>query len=98
MLYCKRIDVSEGIDFNKTSAAKNWIICSYSYFLSKKFLFQLSVCNGRHDVFVMSTDNNSIPILNFYGVDYLCVIVRISKKEVYKFVENTRFSGNSESL
>ena len=29
MLYFDRIDVSEGIDVNKTSALKEWDICHY---------------------------------------------------------------------
>ena len=33
MLYFDRIDVSEGIDVNKTSASKDCDICHYWYFL-----------------------------------------------------------------
>ena len=32
MLYYDRIDVSEGIDINKTNACKKYIICHYWYF------------------------------------------------------------------
>ena len=32
MLYIDRIDVSEGIDVNKTSASKECDICHYWYF------------------------------------------------------------------
>ena len=32
MLYFDRIDVSEEIDFNKTSASKECDICHYEYF------------------------------------------------------------------
>ena len=32
MLYFDRIDVSEGIDVNKTSASKDYDICNYWYF------------------------------------------------------------------
>ena len=35
MLYFGRIDVSEGIDVNKTSASKECIIWHYWYFLDK---------------------------------------------------------------
>ena len=33
MLYCDRIDVSEGIDVNKISASKLCDICHYWYFV-----------------------------------------------------------------
>ena len=34
MLYYDKIDVSEGIDFNKISASKECDICHYWYFLN----------------------------------------------------------------
>ena len=40
MLYYDRIDVSEGIDNNKTGASKECDICLYWYFLNKGFKFQ----------------------------------------------------------
>ena len=35
MLYFDRIDVTKGIDINKTSASKECDICLYWYFLDK---------------------------------------------------------------
>ena len=49
MLYFDRIDVSEGIDINKTSKSKEHDICLYWYFLHKGFTFQPDVCNECHD-------------------------------------------------
>ena len=37
MLYYDRIDLSEGIDVNKTSESKDCDICHYWYFLDKGF-------------------------------------------------------------
>ena len=39
MLYFDRINVSEGIDVNKTSESKERDICHYWYFLSKEYKF-----------------------------------------------------------
>ena len=39
MLYFDRIDVSEGIDINKTNASKDCITCHCWYFLDKRFKF-----------------------------------------------------------
>ena len=39
MLHFNRIDVSEGIDVNKTSASKECDICHNWYFLSYSFKF-----------------------------------------------------------
>ena len=43
MLYYDRIDTSEGININKTSASKECLICRYWYFLDKGFNCQLHV-------------------------------------------------------
>ena len=39
MLYYNRIDISQGIDINKTSASKECDICHYWYFLNKGLSF-----------------------------------------------------------
>ena len=39
MLYYDRIEVSEGIDVNKTSDSKECNICHYWYILDKSFKF-----------------------------------------------------------
>ena len=45
MIYYDRIDVSEGIDVNKTSASKWCDVCYYWYFLNYSCKFQPNVCN-----------------------------------------------------
>ena len=54
MLYFNRINVSEGIFVNKTSASKERDICHYCYFLNKVFKFQRNVCNRCFDLLMMS--------------------------------------------
>ena len=63
-LYFDRIDVSEEIDINKTSASKECDICHYWYFLNKGLKFQPNVCNRRHDLLMMSMNLSDIAILN----------------------------------
>ena len=48
------------------------------YFLDKEFKFQSSVCEGYHDVLMVSIDfnNNNIPVLNIHGVDYCRIRVK----------------------
>ena len=45
MLYFDRVDVSEEIEVNKTSASKECDICHYWYFLNKGFKLPVNVCN-----------------------------------------------------
>ena len=70
MLYFDRIVVSERIDVNKTSESKKWDICQYWYFLDKGFKFQTNVCNGCHDLLMMSMNLSDIAILNIKGSNY----------------------------
>ena len=79
MLYYDRIDISEGIDVNKTSKSKGCDICHYWYFLSKGFKFQSYICNRCHGLLMMSMNLNNIAILNIKNADYRCVVTGISK-------------------
>ena len=72
MLYYDWIDVSEGIDVNKTSSSKKCIMWHYWYFLDKGFKFPMAAAIG--DVLMMSMNLNSIAILSIHGVVYHCII------------------------
>ena len=76
-----RIDISEGIDVNKTSKSKECSICHYWYFLDKVLKFQPDACNGCHDVLMMSMNLSDIAILNINRANYRCIISGISKTE-----------------
>ena len=69
MLYCDRLEVSEGIDVNKASKSKECDICHYWYFIDKGLKFQSNVYNGCHDLFVMSVNLGDIAILNIKSAD-----------------------------
>ena len=82
------IDVSEGIDINKTSASEQGDICHYWYFLSYSFKFQPNVCNRCHDLLLMSINLCNIAILNIKGSDYCSIISLISKNEAINLLQN----------
>ena len=89
MLYFDRIDVSEWIDVNKTSASKECDICHYWYFLNYSFKFQTNVCNRCHDLLMMSMNLSDIAILSIKkGFDYRCIISLISKNEAINLMQN----------
>ena len=62
MLCYDRIEVSEVIDVNKTSASKECNICHYWYFLNYNFMFQPHVCNWCHDLLMMSINLSNFAI------------------------------------
>ena len=98
MLYYDRIDISEGIDVNKTNVSKECKICHYSYFLNYSFKFQPNVCNRCHDLLMMSINLNDITILNIKVSDYCCIITLISKNEAIKLLENADLTEKSGNL
>ena len=88
MLYCDRIDVSTGIDVNKTSESKEFDICHYWNFLHKGFKFQPNNCNGCHDLLMMSMNLSDI-------ADYCCIINGISKSEAMNLMQNINLTEKS---
>ena len=50
MLEYDRIDISEGIDFNKTNLSKECDICHHWYFKDIVFKYEKYLCNGCHDL------------------------------------------------
>ena len=98
MLYYDRIDASEGIDINKTSASKECDICHYWYFLDKGFKFQQDVGNGCHNLLMMSTNLSDIAILNIKGADYRCIISGTGKSEAKNLILNVDLAEKSGTL
>ena len=92
MLY-DRIDVSEGIDVNKTTASKECDVCHYWYFLYYSFKFQPNVCNRCHDLLLFY-----IAILNIKGFNYYCIISLISKNEAINIMQNANMTDKSGIL
>ena len=88
MIYYDRIEVSEEIDINKTTASKECNVCHYLYFLNYEFKFQPIVRNRCNDSLIMSINLSDIAILNIKGSDYRCMISLISKNKTLKLIQN----------
>ena len=56
LLEYDRIDISEGIDINKTSGSKECDICHYWYFLDKTFSYEPYICNGCQEDVIKSCE------------------------------------------
>ena len=98
MLYYDRIDIFKGIDVNKTSQWKELNICQSLEFLHKRFKFQPYVCSGCHDVLMVSMNLSNIVILNIHGVDYCCIISRISKSEAVTLLQKADLNEKCGAL
>ena len=52
MLQYKKVDVSEGIDINRTSASYECMLCHYWYFKDVGCKFESHVCNKCLNIFM----------------------------------------------
>ena len=106
MIYYDRVDISEGIDVNKTSASKECDVCRYWYFLTyslkfqpnvcnRSFKFQPNTCNGCHDLLIMSVNLNDT---NIKGSVCCSVISLISKNEAINLLQNADLTEKSGAL
>ena len=89
------LTISEGINVNKASASKKCDFFHYWYFSEKRSNFQLDVCNGCRVVLIMSIKLSDFAILNTAGIDYYCIVNRISKSEALNLLQNADFTAKS---
>ena len=89
MLQYEKIDVSEGIDVNKTSASKECELCHYWFFKDIGFKFEEHVCNKCNDLLTMAYSLKSIAILSAKGATFRCILMGITKNEDLKRLNNS---------
>ena len=68
MLQYKKVDVSEGIDTDKTSSLKECMLCHYWYFKDVGFKFEPHVCNKCHNALMTAYELKNIAFLNVKGI------------------------------
>ena len=57
------------------------------------FKFQDSVCNGCHDLTMLSVNISDIAIITIETIDYHCIIRNICKSEAINLLENSVLEG-----
>ena len=73
-------------------------ICHYWNFLNKGFKFQPNLCNGCHDLLMMSMNLSNIAIVNIKGSYYCCIISVISKSEAINLIQSIDLTEKSGTL
>ena len=81
MLQYERIDISEGIDFDKSNKSVECTICHYWYLKDIGFKYQPYVCNGCHYFSMIVKKLDDFVILRIKSVDYRCCVANMSKKD-----------------
>ena len=94
MLQYEIVDVSEGIDVNKTSVLKECELCHYWFFKDIGFKFEEHVCNGCHDLLTMAYSLENIGILSAKGATFSCILWFISRNERLRTLSNSVLKDN----
>ena len=80
MLQYEKIDMSEGIDVNKTST-------NYWFFKDVGFKFEDHICNGCHDLLTIAYSLKNMAILSAKGTTFRCLLMGTSKNEALKKIK-----------
>ena len=89
MLQYQKIDISEGIDINKTNVSKECGLCHYWFFKDIGFKFEEHICNKCHDLLTIAYSLKDIAILNAKGATFKRILMSISKNEGLKRLNNS---------
>ena len=90
MLEYDRIDISEGIDVNKTSASKECNICHYWYFKDIGFnRYEPYLRNGCHDLMQKAMSFNDVAIVYVKGSAYRIHFWYMSKDDAISIMNNS---------
>ena len=77
MLEYSKINISGGIDINKTNLLKECDICHYQYFKNIGFKYDKYLCNGCHDLMQKAVSFNNVAIVyvkgNAYRIHFWCM-------------------------
>ena len=90
MLEYDRIDLSEGIDFNKCEdTSRKCSLCQHYYFVNNNFNYQRYLCDGCHDMYVKALSMQHLTIIYHGGHAYRVNYVFVSKNDSFNLIENS---------
>ena len=96
MLEYDRIDLSEGIDVNKTSNSRECSLCKFYYFLNNNFNYQTYLCDGCHDISTKATSMQNLATIYHRGNAYRVNFVFMSKNGAFNVIKNSNIIDKKE--
>ena len=85
MLKYDKIDITEGIDLDKTNKSKECMFCHYWYYLNKNFTYGPLTCDSCYNIVQRSADFKNIVIVYVKKVHtefILKTLVNIKQKKI----------------
>ena len=98
MLEYDKIDISEGIDVNKTNASKECDICNFWYIKDIGFKYEPYVCNGCHDLMQKVMSFNDVAIVCVKRSAYRIHFWYMSKDDAISIMNNFNFVDKKDVL
>ena len=89
MLEYDKIDISEGIDVNKTTLSKECDICHYWCFKDIGFKYENYLCNGCHDLMQKAMSFNNTAVAYVKGSAYRIHFGYMSKDDVINIMNGS---------
>ena len=98
MLEYGRIDISEGIDVNKTNLSKECNICHYWYFKDINFKYEPYLCNGCHDLMQKAMSFNNVAIAYVKENSYRISFWYMSKDDAINIMKGSNLVNKRGAL
>ena len=73
------------------------MIFHYWYFLNLNYAYEPEVCNGCHNILMITYELENIAIPNVKGVDYWCVLWNITRNDAANRSNNSKLDDISLS-
>ena len=89
MLEYDRIDISEGIEVNKTNLSKEYDICHYWYFKNIGFKYESYLCKGCLDLMQKAMSFNNVAIVYVRENAYRIHFWHMSKDDAIKIMNGS---------
>ena len=99
MLEYDKINISEGIDINKSDeTCRECSLCKFYYFLDKNFNYGTYLCDGCYDMSTKVVSMQNLAIINHNGNYYRVIFTFMTKKDAYNLIKNAIIMGQKGTL
>ena len=92
MLEYNRIDISEGIDVNKSSNSRKCSLWHFWYFIDKNFNYEKYICNGCHDMSMKTVSIKNLAIVYSKVNAYRIHFWYMSKDDAISIIHNSNLN------
>ena len=98
MLKYDKIDITEGIDVDKTNKSREYMFCHYWYYLNKNFSYGPFTCDGCYNTVQRSTNFKNIAIVRVEKSAYRIYFKDISKPKAKKLMNKFDLIGKTSNI